>query len=324
MCGPKTVSNPEEIVIQNKSKDWSTKNYHGKSERSKDTSTMLMTTSTKFVHQNCLNVENVSNIKLNHSSDAKASETSYVSISSPNIIYRHRTEPKQLLQTNLQQQQQHQKLKSIEIGRTFMSSCKGNDENVTESLQKSIINHLNLDNVSSSKLNEGSKSKKKPLYERRHKRKSEAKHVHEKKKITNNGKQIPSSNIKCPQQESSQRILIRLNKSETVGSISLRNTDKQAEKEWHSPESYLYDDICSDAMTDCSELSPCMQTFWFRDIFSEDLLTREQRLENKRDNLRRQAFQYAQAQHFRSTILAKKRLITVTKALSKFKSDRNK
>lgn len=96
------------------------------------------------------------------------------------------------------------------------------------------------------------------------------------------------------------------------------------DKEWHSPESYIYDDISADAIVDSGELTSCMQTFWFRDIPNENLLTREQRLENKRDNLRRQAFQYAQAQHFRSTILAKRRLLTVTKALAKFKNERNK
>lgn len=95
-------------------------------------------------------------------------------------------------------------------------------------------------------------------------------------------------------------------------------------KEWHSPESYIYDEItAADVTSECPEQMSCMQTFWFRDLPNGNLLTREQRLENKRDNLRRQAFQYAQAQHFRSTMLAKRRLITVTKALAKFKNERN-
>lgn len=65
--------------------------------------------------------------------------------------------------------------------------------------------------------------------------------------------------------------------------------------EWHSPDSYIYDEIsAADTSIDCPEQISCMQMFWFRDLPNGNLLTREQRLENKRDNLRRQAAQYAQ------------------------------
>lgn len=93
--------------------------------------------------------------------------------------------------------------------------------------------------------------------------------------------------------------------------------------EWHAPDSYFLDytdvDLFSD---DQMEVSQCAQSFWFKDIPNGSFLTREQRLEIKRDNLRRQAVQLAHAQEFRSTTLARKRLMSIIKALNKFTKER--
>lgn len=99
----------------------------------------------------------------------------------------------------------------------------------------------------------------------------------------------------------------------------------KVKREWHAPDSILFDfNSPHDVNHDEYDVGPCSQAFWFRDIPNENLLTREQRLEMKRDNLRRQATQYAQAQTFRNKRLAKLRLLSVTNALNKFKIERNK
>lgn len=125
-----------------------------------------------------------------------------------------------------------------------------------------------------------------------------------------------------------QRIPSRTN---TIGnSLTINNNSGKGKsvkakivRDWHAPDSYIYDLTGPGALTvDQLEISQCTQAFWFRDIPNENFLTREQRLEIKRDNLRRQAFQYAQAQNFRSPSLAKKRLMSVIKALTKFKNER--
>lgn len=99
----------------------------------------------------------------------------------------------------------------------------------------------------------------------------------------------------------------------------------KVKREWHAPDIISIDFKSSyDAHQQEYDVGPCAQAFWFRDIPNENLLTREQRLEMKRDNLRRQATQYAQAQSFRNRRLAKLRLMSVTNALNKFKNERNK
>lgn len=229
-------------------------------------------------------------------------------------------------------------------------------------LQKSITNQtVTAENTqSTNKPIESGKTKKNASTERKYKQK-DAKSIHEKRK---NGKIGKHSSIclagdskvnsrKCVtnqivHHESLQRLPLHANeidndptntinvtastsngitKNGAAAAVTATVAGKRiiGNKEWHSPESYIYDEIsAADATAECPDQMSCMQTFWFRDLPNGNLLTREQRLENKRDNLRRQAFQYAQAQHFRSTMLAKRRLITVTKALAKFKNERNK
>lgn len=316
--GPNTVlaANTEQTVLQNKAKDWrlSAKNYHTHLEIAKDQRPITAMSIKKS--QTNLNVENVSKPKLNHSNGVKASE--FIPIKSID----HKIEPKQI---NVQQ-----KLKtSIDIQRRQFNSFNGNDEHATdnaESLQKSINNNSTVENSSLPKSNDN-KSRKQLLSERRtNKQKSDAEtSINDKKKHLNGGK---SNLTRKGKHDSLKRLPLKSNEngsSNVPSNNAEKLSGKRMDKEWHSPESYIYDDISTDsAVADYGEFTSCMQTFWFRDIPNENLLTREQRLENKRDNLRRQAFQYAQAQHFRSTILAKRRLITVTKALAKFKNERDK
>lgn len=224
-----------------------------------------------------------------------------------------------------------------------------NDNNTHESLQKSITNSTvkNL-SISSNKQNESGKGRNQLLSERRKlkQHKSDAKCIREKKQKCANGgggkSVVPGRRsaavlaqhdsillsrlpVKCNENGTFDSALMQQQQRPQQPTNAERFSGKRMDKEWHSPESYIYDDISSDTIADSTEYNAtCMQTFWFRDIPNENLLTREQRLENKRDNLRRQAFQYAQAQHFRSTMLAKRRLLTVTKALAKFKNERNK
>lgn len=353
--GHNTISstNCGEIATLKKSKDWllSARNYHAKSEPTKEHTTGLGSemsiATTKLLNQTNLNtIENaIANPHRNHSSDLKASATAFISTNTvvSSSCDRPRIDQKQLLAGNPTQPDTfianavHQ---PADINRTNkqISSFNGNDvhstENYTESSHKSITNHGNHGISSSSKLNENSKTTKKPApSERKYKQKSDTKATHKKRKHLNsggvgvggkNGSALSGGGRKCTSNqihhESLQRLPLRANENDTCANGKRLDLDK----EWHSPESYIYDDISSDTMTDGGDSTSCMQTFWFRDIPNENLLTREQRLENKRDNLRRQAFQYAQAQHFRSTILAKRRLITVTKALAKFKNERNK
>lgn len=330
-----------ETVSPAKSKDWflAAKSYHIKSESAKDTrlAPAMSLATIKFAQQTSLNVEHVTNSHINHS-NAKASATAFPSINSPNSQNRQRSEQRlHASQINLQQ-----KLKtSVDINRANkqISSLNGNGEHAietAESLHKSITNQSTLGNSPASKLNESGKPRKSTLTERKYKQK-DAKSTYEKKKNGHGSGSCGKNSVMTGRKstsnqlhhESLQRLPLRSNENGAIASIppnadADRCIGKRMEKEWHSPESYIYDDISTDTVGECPEFASCMQTFWFRDIPNENLLTREQRLENKRDNLRRQAFQYAQAQHFRSTIVAKRRLITVTKALAKFKNERNK
>lgn len=334
-----------DTVSQAKSKDWfmAAKSYHIKSESIKDTrlAPAMSLATIKFAQQTSLNVEHVSNSHINHSNAKVPPVAAFQSINSPNSHNRQRGEQRHSLQINLQP-----KLKtSVDTNRAIkqISSLNGNGKHAIESaestIHKSITNQSTAGNSPASKLNElSSKPRKSALSERKYKQK-DAKATNEKKKNAGNangsggGKNALISGRKCTSNqlhhESLQRLPLRSNDNGAIaGSAQPNDADrfvgKRMEKEWHSPESYIYDDISTDGVGECPEFASCMQTFWFRDIPNENLLTREQRLENKRDNLRRQAFQYAQAQHFRSTIVAKRRLITVTKALAKFKNERNK
>lgn len=308
-----------------------------------------------------IHVENVSKSKLNHSSDVKKVTTPETTL---NFNERLKTEPKQLITSarpvNAAAQQKLLKFttssNSIAANKTNENNIhrrqiNGNDEpaiatdnNTHESLHKSITNHSTVGNssLSSNKQNDSGKGRKKLLSERR--KLKEAKCIREKKQKCANGgggKSVGAgrrSAAALAQHDAtslSSRLPVKCNENGTFDSAVMqqqqqpndaeRFSGKRMDKEWHSPESYIYDDISSDTIADSTEYNAtCMQTFWFRDLPNENLLTREQRLENKRDNLRRQAFQYAQAQHFRSTMLAKRRFLTVTKALAKFKNERNK
>lgn len=106
-----------------------------------------------------------------------------------------------------------------------------------------------------------------------------------------------------------------------TGARKAKQTNFQ--QEWHAPDVFMYIDS-NENDAEQAEMTRCAQSFWFKDIPNEVYLTREQRLEIKRDNLRRQAVQYAQSQNFRSTNAAKKRLMSINKALYKFTKEREK
>lgn len=185
----------------------------------------------------------------------------------------------------------------------------------------------NVSNVSS-KSNGLSKLKKQPIPEKKAKKKGETckKVISRRKSVSSVKYSAKVASDEVNKQTALQRIPLKLTPNEIAPKKQINKTEtaftKRFLKEWHAPESYIYDDLSSNGLYDNFDLSPCTQKFWFRDIPNENLLTREQRLESKRDNLRRQAFQYAESQSFRSKVMAKKRLITVAQALTKFKKER--
>lgn len=151
------------------------------------------------------------------------------------------------------------------------------------------------------------------------------------KKLTTVGKSQASGKPKRSYSQLSyheplQRIPPRLNAAGPhcgTGAGAVKALQPKPLREWHAPEAFIFDYAEPSAFTaDQLEVAQCTQAFWFKDIPNASFLTREQRLEIKRDNLRRQAFQYAQAQQFRSTKLAKRRLLAIAKALTKYKTDR--
>lgn len=173
---------------------------------------------------------------------------------------------------------------------------------------------------------------------------AKAEKANKKSKLTNNGK-TPAENGKrkrsysqTSHHEALQRIPLKGGSSSTTAPAaahgasassgsSSKGAPKRAKREWHAPDSYIYDDFngndANDGVDDL-DVGKVTQTHWFSDTHSEKLLTREQRIEMKRDNLRRQASQYAQALSFRSTTAAKRRLVAVIKTLAKFENERNK
>lgn len=127
------------------------------------------------------------------------------------------------------------------------------------------------------------------------------------------------------QQQQQQLILKQSQQQNGVDTKKQQPVVTKVKREWHAPDSIFFDFKCSyDVNHDENDVGSCSQAFWFRDIPNANLLTREQRIEMKRDNLRRQATQYHQAQTFRNRKLAKLRLLSVTNALNKFKNDRNR
>lgn len=90
-------------------------------------------------------------------------------------------------------------------------------------------------------------------------------------------------------------------------------------KEWHAPGSYVYDYTGpGSTRIETFELAGCTQNVWFpTTLDTTDILNREQRLEIKRANLRRQAFQQLHSQKLRTNLGAKRRLICISKAIVK-------
>lgn len=91
--------------------------------------------------------------------------------------------------------------------------------------------------------------------------------------------------------------------------------------EWHAPGTFIYEYAEPGCMSaDQVDLYATTQNVWYKND-SSTLPTRELKLENKLNQLRRQAFQFAEAQSFRSTNIAKRRLLAVAKALRKTKNN---
>lgn len=91
--------------------------------------------------------------------------------------------------------------------------------------------------------------------------------------------------------------------------------------EWHAPGTFIYEYADPGCMSDDQvDLYATAQNVWYKND-SSTLPTREQKLENKLNQLRRQAFQFAEAQSFRSTNFAKRRLVAVANALRKTKNE---
>lgn len=216
----------------------------------------------------------------------------------------------------------------------YFDSVKGVDtitEFGVQTDKKTITIHFptNVSNISS-KSNGLSKLKKQPMYEKKAKTKGETckKIISRRKSVSTVKYSAAVASDEVNKQSALQRIQLKSTPNEIAPKKQINNTEsastKSFKKEWHAPETYIYDDLSSNGLNDNFDITPCTQKFWFRDIPNENLLTREQWLETKRDNLRRQAFQYAEAQRFRSKILAKTRLIIVAQALTKFKNERYK
>lgn len=115
---------------------------------------------------------------------------------------------------------------------------------------------------------------------------------------------------------------IKPNESIEPPHSTTKTTKVKNDRDWHAPDSYIYEDLCSDRR--CDDIEVLTQKCWYNDIPMQKGLPREQRLQQKRDMLRRQAYQLIQAQQFRSSALAKKRLVVVARAIKKFDKERNR
>lgn len=100
--------------------------------------------------------------------------------------------------------------------------------------------------------------------------------------------------------------------------------------EWHAPEAYIFDYAgptntgTQMVRADHIDLLPCTQNAWYQirpKIIAAQPITRDQRLDMKKNQLRRQAYQYADAQNFRSTTVARRRLVAVARAMKKLQAD---
>lgn len=87
--------------------------------------------------------------------------------------------------------------------------------------------------------------------------------------------------------------------------------------EWHSPGSFIFDYVGPGATrSEAFELIGCTQNVWFSDVIDENnILNRDQKLEIKQAILRRQAIQYSNSQKLRTNLIAKRRLLLVSKDL---------
>lgn len=91
---------------------------------------------------------------------------------------------------------------------------------------------------------------------------------------------------------------------------------------WHAPGSFIFDYTSPGATrAEAFELIGCTQNFWFKDVIDENnALSRDQKLEIRQANLRRQAVQYSNSQKLRNNLTAKRRLLMLSKALTKLKA----
>lgn len=107
----------------------------------------------------------------------------------------------------------------------------------------------------------------------------------------------------------------------TMPSCNVSHHIIRSNSEWHSPDTYIFDYAGLGAVpsSDQLDLEASAQNSWFSSSERNNVMGREQCLEMKRNLLRRQAYQYSQAQSFRSTHKAKQRVIAVSKALLKSK-----
>lgn len=93
----------------------------------------------------------------------------------------------------------------------------------------------------------------------------------------------------------------------------------KAPTEWHAPDAYIFDYAGPGSLPLSQiELMPFTQNIWHQSFVNTT--SREQRLEEKRNCLRRQAYQLEQAQKFRHASDSKKRLVEVVKTLQKPKT----
>lgn len=89
--------------------------------------------------------------------------------------------------------------------------------------------------------------------------------------------------------------------------------------EWHAPDAYVFDYAGPGSLPASQvELMPFTQNIWHNSF--DDTTSRDQRLEERRNCLRRQAYQLEQAQKFRHISDSKKRLIQAVKTLRKPKT----
>lgn len=276
-------------------------------------------------HSNSSGVEAVPNAHANHSNSVKAPVTNRQSVNASNG-------QTWMPAVSAPQQQPTFRASPCFINRPPAKATHplNGVEETNSTLHKSITNQTGAADhtPSSNKSIESGKTRKNASTERKYKQK-DAKSIHEKRKNGGVGKHsvcLPGgkgNSRKCGtnqivHHESLQRLPLHatemINDPTTTANATVPTTNgithysaataaaivgKQStiagNKEWHSPESYIYDEInAANATSEYPEQMPCMQTFWFRDLPNGNLLTREQRLENKRDNLRRQAVQYAQ------------------------------